>query len=161
MKIETEKALAVRQFDELVKTLIVLSAPADRQKEICGYGCPGDDMANDFDEYYTQARNLYVEHDLLTSEQLKVLDELDRYLEGRSGQWNAEFWQEPSSLTSHPDWESIRGLANACLVGLGKWHLDLEVSHEIENTLASDGKPLVIQHTHMKLKEKKGTQQDS
>ncbi len=105
---ETEHEPVMRQFDELIKTLIVLSSSADQQKYICGSGCPGDDMASDFDTNYTHTRHLYIEHNLLTPKQLDLLDNLDRYLENRSGQWNAEFWQNPDLLSSHADWEVIR-----------------------------------------------------
>jgi hypothetical protein len=155
---ESEQELAVRQFDELIKTLITLSVPPERQVEICGFGCPGDDMANDFDSYYTHCRKLYLDHGLVETKHVKLLDELDHYLDSRSGAQYAEFWENPDLLSSHPDWEEIRGLAHSCLVSLGKTHLDVEVSHVIENKTGPDGTPLKVQWTQLKLKDAGTTQ---
>jgi len=154
----TDKELALYKFDELLKTLITLSSPAERQIEICGIGCPGDEMANDFDSYYTHCRKLYAEQGLMAPTQFEAMDDLDRYLESRSGQNYSGFWEDTASLFSHPDWEEIRSLARSCLRSLGKSHLDLEVFHETEETQGRNGTTLLIQRTKTGLKQSQGTQ---
>ncbi len=135
------------QFEELVKTLLTLSSPAEKQREICGISCPGDDMANDFDSYYTLCKSQYIDRGYLTSLQIEALDKLDKFLEDRSGQQYEEFWCNSTSLDQHKDWETIRELAKNCLDVLGKTDFDIVVEHTFEHDVSNDGKEVTIQHT--------------
>ena len=150
---DAEMDRARHDFDELIVALVTLSSSAERQKEICGVGCPGDEMAVDFETYYTHCRDRYEEHGILSAPQVEALDELDQYLEDRSGQSDSseKFWLDPDALGSHPDWAEIRRLAHSCLVALGKSHLELRVDHVITHTQGPKGEPLVIQRTQTKL----------
>lgn len=48
-------------YDELIMTLITMSLPADEQQYLVGAGCIGDEILEDFDDFYCMRRQLYIE----------------------------------------------------------------------------------------------------
>lgn len=124
------------RYEEMIKTLILLGMPAEKQIEYSGEMVPfGDDIVNDFDVYYTHSKNKFLEHDLLTNKQVEQLDNLDNFLEKKSGEKFIDFWTDNSILKTHPDWQKIRELARDCLVILGKNDCGIKV--DIENEIDS------------------------
>lgn len=55
-----EKETVYWKFNELIKLLITLSLPSNKQKEIMGYGAVTDEMAIDFETYYTLSFQSYI-----------------------------------------------------------------------------------------------------
>jgi len=39
-------------YEELIKTLIILSSPSEKQIEMMGHGCVGDEMLMEFEWHY-------------------------------------------------------------------------------------------------------------
>lgn len=107
MDLSIDENLAYWKFGELIKNLITLSSDAPRQIELIGYGAVADEMALDFDTYYTLSYEKYMDFQLLTIEQKTELDELDKYLEDRSGDKSPEFWDD-FKLDINPDWNWVR-----------------------------------------------------
>ena len=50
-----EGNLVLCKFGGLIKSLITISSDADRQRRIIGMGIATDDMALDFDAYFTSS----------------------------------------------------------------------------------------------------------
>lgn len=136
------------QFDELIKTLILLASSAQEQLGFLGTGTwPGDEMAADFETYFTVNRSDYLERGLLTSQSLAALDTLDRFMGTLSGLQNMDFWCEPDALRLHSDWQKIRTMAQSCLLVLERSGFSLEVkqTHSLES--GPNGEPLMITWT--------------
>lgn len=133
MKAEKEQVQSL--FDELVKHLIVLSLPAEYQREYIGLGHTGDELAIDFDNYYTSRKEQYLKEGFINHEQSDLLDKLDSFFEERSGGHHEEFWED---VDSHSDWQKVRMKAKECLAALGKQDYGLKVKYESEKTYYSD-----------------------
>lgn len=65
-------------FSELIKILITISRDAQKQIELIGYGVVADEMAIDFDTYYTLSYQSYLDSQLLTMNIKQELDELNK-----------------------------------------------------------------------------------
>lgn len=120
-----ETNLIYWKFAELIKTLITLSSNADRQSEIIGYGLVCDEMAQDFESYFTLTFNEYKKFNLLTDLQLEKLNELDFYFESRSGGKSPDFWND-FLLETSPEWENVRHMAKNILELLEMQNLEIE-----------------------------------
>ena len=149
-----ENQLLEWQFDELVKTLIVLSYPADKQIEAMGLGQVADEMALDFENYYSNLYPEYIQRKWITTDQKIALDKLDQFLRKKSGKKNFTFW-ENSQLSIHPDWEKIRKMAKEILILLHKDHLTVEVTIKNETIKDENGEELTIQQIITNLINKK------
>lgn len=148
--------LAPGQLEELTKSLIAFALGADRQLEFLGVGGNGDELALDWEAAYGSVCGNDMAMNRLSRAQREYLEALDRFLEARSGaQGGDDFWLDPASLSAHPDWQRIRELAHACLVTLGKDHLDLVVDHEIEEAYGPQGEKLIVQRTQSRLVPKR------
>lgn len=115
------------QFNELIKTLIALSSAANRQRAIYGEAPPGDEMAEDFNSYFTRNKSLLLDKGLIDQEAFDLLGTLARFMDVKSAENDLEFWDD---LEQHKDWEMIRELARLCLVKLGKEKYRLQVEHQ-------------------------------
>jgi hypothetical protein len=116
----------IQQFNKLIKTLIALSSPADRQREIYGEAHAGDEMAEDFFSYYTQIKSSLLGKGLIVQGNVEMLDNLDRFLDEKAWEKNCEFW---NGLERHADWPKLRELARLGLVSLGKENCKLRVTY--------------------------------
>ncbi len=149
----TEEEGAQYNFEELIKNLITLSSPAEKQKYIMGFGAIADEMAEDFDTRYTLAKQQYIDRSWLTNEQIHELDNLDKFMDDRSGNKNPDFWDD-DNLQDHPDWQYIRAKSRDILKMLDKDDLDVEIERTTEQGKSDKGKPLVIERTFAKLVKK-------
>jgi hypothetical protein len=145
-----EENLIYYKFSEMIKILIIISSNANKQKEFIGIGHATDEMAIDFDTYYTQEYQNYIGYGLINSLQKIKLDELDTYFENKSNQKDLDFWDD-SKLDSNPDWELVREKAKEILTALNKENLAIDYFREEEYDEL--GK-LTIQTTRIKLIEK-------
>lgn len=143
-----ERNLAYWKFGELVKTLITLSSNAQRQFEIIGYGAVCDEMAIDFDSYFTLAINEYEKFNLLNAFQIKKLNELDAFLEVRSGDKSPDFWDD-FLLETNPEWEILRLMAKYILELLGMQNLEIEFERK-----ESINQKITVQFTKIRLVKK-------
>lgn len=150
MDLSIDKNLVYWKFSELIKNLITLSSDAPRQIELIGYGAVADEMAIDFDTYYTLSYQSYMDFNLLTIDQKIELDELDKYLEDRSGDKNPDFWDD-FKLDLNPDWNWVRFKAKNIL-GLLKMD-DLSIDFDRTEKFDNSGN-LTMQTTKTRLIKK-------
>lgn len=142
-----EQNLACFKFCELIKNLLTLSSDADRQCEIIGIGAVCDEMAVDFETYFSHSYKLYLEHHLLTPEQMEALQDLDAFFEARSG---SDFWDD-FLLDTHPDWQAVRQKAKAILKLLGMQDLAIEFDREEKHEMTALGEKLIMQSTKTRI----------
>jgi midasin (ATPase involved in ribosome maturation) len=155
--IKEEQDFIPWHFDELIKTLLLLSKPAEEQIRLTGLGQTGTDLAEDFDWHYTKSISDFRKKDLIDAQQEAVLNTLQQFIVARYVPENSDFWEDDELLSTHPDWEEIRKLANHCLVALGKAHLDLLVSIDEQAEKNDDGEELIVQTIRIELAEKRGS----
>lgn len=148
-----ERNLALWKYGELIKTLITLSSIAHRQKELVGAGAVADEMAEDFNRYFTESIKQLKEYQLVTDAHCTQLSELDQFLDMRSGDCMPDFWDN-SSLESHPDWNTVRQMARDILVAMGMEHLDIAFDRTEKYTTTSSGQQLTMQTTKSRLVKK-------
>ena len=135
MDLSIDENLAYWKFSELIKNLIALSSDAPRQIELIGYGAVADELVIDFDSYYTLSYKSYIDFKLLTIDQKIELDELDKYLEDRSGDKNPDFWDD-FKLDLNPDWNWVR-LKAKNILGLLKMDglsIDFDRTEKFDNS---------------------------
>ncbi|KFF04227.1 hypothetical protein [Flavobacterium reichenbachii] len=140
------KNLAYLNFYQLIITLITLSSSAEKQTEIIGYGAVCDEMAIDFESYFTLTVNEYKNFDLLNNLQLEKLNELDLFLDNRSGEKSPDFWDD-FLLETNREWEVVRQMAKDILKLLEMEDLKLEFKREERFVETNEGKKLVMQST--------------
>lgn len=134
-------------FDEFIKTLFILSEPAEKQLEIMSFG---DEMAIDFGLYYSDYANQYLENNLIDKNQKEWIDKIENFFCHRGGKDEyLDFWLDPNQLRTNSDWEQVRKMAKESLKVLNKSHLKLKVCIESENI---DG--LTVQILKRKLVDK-------
>ncbi|MTH15693.1 hypothetical protein [Flavobacterium sp. LC2016-01] len=148
-----EKNLAYWNFCELIKTLITLSSNAEKQDEIVGYGAVCDEMAIDFESYFTLTVDLYRNFNLLTNLQLEKLEELDLFFDNRSGDKSPDFWDDFLLETNH-EWELVRNMAKDILKLLEMEDLQLEIEREEKFEETNKGRKLIMQCTKIRLIKK-------
>ena len=148
MSIETN--VVKWNFWEFIKNLVTLSSDSKSQKEIIGFGAVADEMAIDFETYYTLQSKRYLEYDLLDSELISKLNKIDTFLENRSGEKMPNFWND-DLLDSHPDWKAIRKMSKEILRLMGFDDLKIQIERSIQKSKSSEGEPLVIEGTKTRL----------
>ena len=130
-----DKGVIQYHFEELIKTLITLSSSADRQIYIIGMGHTGVEMVNDFDAYYRDFINHYLELGFLTLEQSKSLNKFNEYLDGICNSQSDGFFYDRLEVKTNVIWEEIRTESKKLLMILNKDHLDIEVIREIKDNI--------------------------
>ncbi len=130
-----------------------MKSDAERQKEIIGIGAVADEMAEDFHTYFTLSYRAYTENNLLTSKQKNKLDELDLFLDVRSGDNSPEFWDD-FNLSTNSAWEFVRKHAKEILVMLNMDDLALEFEREEKYETTLKGKKIISQSTKTRLVRK-------
>ncbi|MBC3541087.1 hypothetical protein ACFSC6_06670 [Rufibacter sediminis] len=149
-----EEELVSKLFDELIKHLIVLSLPADYQKEYIGGGHTGDELALDFENCYVLQKEQYLSQGLINQEQLSLLDTLDDLFYERSGQEHLDFWE---GVKTHSDWIQVRELAKGCLTALGKQDYGINVRYEYEKNYFDGEEQWVMHSAKSELVKRKAT----
>jgi len=138
------------KFGELIKNLITLTSNAERQAEILGIGATCDEMAIDFDTYFTLSYQNYIDNHLLTGNQIEKLKELDDYFNERSGDKSPDFWDD-FLLDTNPEWQIVRQKAKTILELLGMQDLTIEFDREEKYETTDKGKRLTMQTTKTRL----------
>jgi len=148
-----DKNIALWNFGELVKTLITISSDAKRQCEIIGIGAVADEMALDYESYYSLWANLFLEYGLINESQKNKLDELDLFFGIRSGKACPEFWDD-DNLETNEDWRIARKKAKEALIDLGYDNLTIEFERKEKFDYSLFKKELVSQWTKTRLVKK-------
>ena len=135
MDLSIDKNLAYWKFGELIKNLVTLSSESPRQIELIGFGAVADEMAIDFDTYYILSYQSYLDYKLLTIDQKTELDELNKYLEDRSGDRNPDFWDD-LKLDTNPDWDWVRYKAKDILklLKMDDLSIDFDRTEKFDNS---------------------------
>lgn len=138
------------KFGELIKNLITIASDAKKQRYIIGLGAVADEMALDFESYFTLSYNQYLKSQLLNKDAFEKLMLLDDFFEKRSGDKDPVFWDD-SLLDINNDWNIVREEVKQILEMMGLSNLDIECKH----TDIHDGKRIIGQQTIIKLVYKK------
>jgi hypothetical protein len=138
------------KFGELVKNLVTLSSSAERQAEIIGIGATCDEMAEEFNTYFTMCFNSFLDQNLLTPNQFHKLMELDIFFTERSGDKSPDFWDD-FTLGTNPEWEIVRQKSLNILGSLGMQDLIIEFERKEEYETTSNGKRITMQFTKTRL----------
>jgi hypothetical protein len=148
--LEKEENLVCWKFGGLLKTLVTLSSSAERQIEIMGAGVVTDEMAEDFYTYYTLAYKLFLDNNLLDKTAIDKLNNLDNFLDQRSGNKYPDFWDD-SKLSTNDDWQNVRMQAKEILTLLRYENLEInfERTEKYEQTIT--GRKLMMQTTRTRL----------
>ncbi|MGE5329840.1 MAG: hypothetical protein ACM3UU_12100 [Ignavibacteriales bacterium] len=135
-------------YEELIMSLITMSLPAEEQKDIIGIGCLGDEMLNDFDDFYRMRRQTYIDNKVFDGRQLKILDEFNEFLDKFNGQ-NEDFYWDIEELKNNPLWAALREEAKKVVTNVfGKnYKIEIQRENKLEN-----GR-VVLEHTKRKLIE--------
>ena len=145
-----EKNLILWKFGELIKNLITIASNAHKQRHIIGMGAVADEMALDFDSYFTLSYNQYLDNQLLDKDAFDELILLDDFFEKRSGDKDPDFWDD-SLLDANNDWNIVREKAKRILEIMGLDYLDIECNH----SNIYDDKGIIGQQTTTRLVNKK------
>ena len=98
---------------ELCRCVQALAQPASVQVSLFpDFAVVGDELALQFDDALRAIRAL---GSPLSDNQIKSLDELDRYLSELSGPQNDDFWVDRALLGTDPRWHRVRELARIVL----------------------------------------------
>ena len=91
---DKEENLILWKFGELIKNLIIISSDADTQRYIIGIGAAPDEMALDFDSYFTLSYNQYLDNRLLIKDAFDELMLLNDIFERYSVDKSSDFWDD-------------------------------------------------------------------
>jgi hypothetical protein len=144
----TEKEYLIKYFyEELIMSLITMSLPAEEQRHMIGIGCVGDEIFEDFSNFYVERRQFYIDNNVLNNEQIEMLDEFDRFLDKYDGH-DEDFYWNIEQLKNNPLWEELRIQAKTVISHVfgKKYRINIEREDEF-----FDGK--LIEHTRRKLTE--------
>ncbi len=145
-----EDNLVCWKFGELIKTLVTLSSSADRQIEIMGAGIVTDEMAEDFNTYFTLSYRQFIDNKLLDEITINKLNYLDNFLDLRSGDKDPDFWDDTTLLTNN-DWQNVRTQAKEILTMLGFENLDIDFERTEKYEKSNEGQKLLMQTTRTRL----------
>ncbi len=128
-------------YEELIMSLITMSLPAEKQREMIGFGCVGDEILEDFDSFYCMRRQVYINHMVFSEKQLQRLDDFHKYLDKFNNQ-SEDFYWDIEELKNNPLWEELRVESKKILKNVfgKKYRIDLQRRHTY-----LDGK--TIEHT--------------
>lgn len=143
------------KFSRLIENLVILSSSAQRQAEIIGVGAVCEEMALDFETYFTLEYPNYLEIGLLTMSQLEKLQELDNFLEDKSGNNSPDFWND-LLLQQSLEWQVVRQKAQGILVMLNMQDLTIDFERTEKTRTVDNGNPIMIQITKTRLVKKMG-----
>lgn len=148
--LDKEQNQILWKFGELIKNLITISGDTDRQRYIIGIGAATNEMALDFDSYFTLSYNQYLDNKLLSKDAFDELMLLNDFFERHSGDKDSNFWDD-SLLDTNDDWSIVREKAKRILKIMGLDYLDIECNH----SNIYDDKGIIGQQTTTRLVNKK------
>lgn len=148
-----EDNLVCWKFGELIKTLITLSYSADRQIEIIGVGVVAEEMAEDFNTYFTLSNKQFADNKLLDETTINKLNYLDNFLGQRGGDKDPDFWDD-TTLSTNNDWQNVRTQAKEILTLLGFENLDINFERIEKYEKSNEGQKLLVQTTRTRLIKK-------
>ena len=144
------------KYGEFIKALITLSLSADRQFEIMGAGIVTEDMSEEFDTYYRLEYKQFYDNNLLNDIAIDKLNQLDNFLDQRSGDKDPDFWDD-HTLATNKDWEIVRLQSKEILTLIGMDNLEIEFDRAEKNETTPEGQKLLIQSIKTRLKKKNGS----
>lgn len=148
---ELDRKQVESYFQELIKAIISLSLPAEKQREIHGFGFAGEEMVQEFRNLFLPFKDLYHEHRIVNDGQMPFLETLNTLLEEKAASEPEEFWDQ---LESAGEWNRIRNMAIESLSALGKGHLTLNITKMSVSVPTKSGRDVTIQQTTTELVEK-------
>lgn len=116
-------------YEELIMSLITMSLPAEKQKEMIGIGCIGDEMLEDFHSFYSLKRELYIENNIFNERQLKILDEFNGFLDKYCGHSENFYW-DIEELKNNTLWSDLRKKSKEVLSSVFKNKYKIELHRE-------------------------------
>ena len=122
--LKIEDNLVCWKFGELIKTLITISSSSERQWEIIGGGIIADEMAEDFNTYFTLSCKEYYENEMLDEIARKELNYLNDFLDLKSVNNDPSFWRN-TELSTNIDWKKVRIKAKEILTLMGFENLEI------------------------------------
>lgn len=137
-------------YNELLKTLIILSLSSDYQIEIAGVGDPNVEITEDFKWHYVQSKNDLIALNLLNVSQTDQLDKIANLIDQNYNHPENDFWNY-ECLDMDQDWIEIRKIAKGSLSSLNATHLTLKVFIENKYEKSKGGEKLVIQNQKIEL----------
>lgn len=132
------------KFSQLIIKLILLSSTSTQQILILGIGNACNEMAIDFDLYFTQEYKDYLDIGLLTIDAVIKLKEIDDLFCEKSEDKNHEFW-DVDNLESNSDWKLVREKSNEILKMLNFDNLTLELERNNNFRMDNDNVNLIGQ----------------
>lgn len=140
-------------FDWLVFTLIKLAASSEKQNELINPDDAGGDIADDFENFYGNNKDKFVENELLNTNAINHLEELLTFFTERTSKDEyIDFWSDRDQLSQHPDWETVRQLSYHCLVAMERQKYRVELQTKTDTT---GGTGLILSQTKFKLVKRK------
>jgi len=134
------------QFEELVKTLIIMTLPLVEQKEAYGIGILADEMLEDFYTFYTLNKTRLQQSKLIKKEAIMLLNEIDSLTDKWSDEKEEAFFLDMEQYDQ--EWDSLRELAGDALNQLGMKGAGIKVKHENE---VNDKGQIIVQKTKIEL----------
>jgi len=119
-------------YEELIISLVVLSLPGERQCEITGIGCVGDEILIDFESYYTHVKKQYIEYSIFNSEEIKLLDNFELYLKKFNNLYEDFYWDR-NQIINHPLWQELRVETRSLLSTLFDVSYDVVIKRETQS----------------------------
>ncbi|WP_069997172.1 hypothetical protein [Cellulosilyticum sp. I15G10I2] len=120
-------------YEEFIISLVVMSLPGERQCQIVGYGCVGDEILLDFDHYYNDFKDIYFENGYLDLHQIEILDNFKEYLK-KFDNLDEEFYWDHNQIINHPNWEELRIKTSALIQELFNDNYDVEITRRTEQS---------------------------
>jgi len=105
-------------LEELQKTVVTLSLPAEEQIHAMGGGNVGDEMAIDFDTFFVEKREMLLDAGLLTATQVAALEEIGQAFPSNK-EMDVDFWLDQGRLFTDPLWDVIRAKAMIARTEMG------------------------------------------
>jgi len=136
------------QFNELIKNLISMSMPLEKQIDFYGLGVTADEMLEDFNSYYSLNKSRFFEKGLINEEIKASLEDIDNLTDKWTSEKDEDFWFEMEKHEN--DWNILREMAKSTLKKMELDNLTVMVKHENET---ENGK-IIVQNTKIDLTEK-------
>jgi hypothetical protein len=150
--LKIDENLVCWKFGGLVKNLITLSCSSKKQIDIIGIsGMVCNEMAIDFDTYFTLSFHSYLKYNLLSDQQLEKFIELENFFNRR--RYLSEFWED-LNLDTNAEWETIRQKADYILKTMGMQNLTIKIERKEKYEMINKVKLLKMQSTKTKLIKK-------
>jgi len=116
------------QFNELIKNLISMSMPLEKQVDFYGLGAIADEMFEDFYSYYTLNKSRFFDEELITEEIQNSLDAIDSLTNKWTSEKNEDFWFEMAKYED--EWNILREMATYTLKKMELDNLTAEIKHD-------------------------------